>query len=101
MSDPFRAIQPWLTFIGAVLVITVLYLAQAVLVPVALAVLLAFLLTPIVVTLQRRVGRVPAVLLTVAVTFGAVGAGGWIVTQQLAGLMQELPAYRQNIRQKI
>ena len=101
MTDPFRTMQPWFLFIGCVLVVAVLYLAQAVLVPVALAVLLAFLLTPIVVALQRRVGRVPAVLLTVAVTFGAVGAGGWIVTQQLASLMQELPAYRQNIRQKI
>jgi predicted PurR-regulated permease PerM len=101
MTDPFRAMQPWFLFIGCVLIVAVLYLAQAVLVPVALAVLLAFLLTPIVVALQRRVGRVPAVLLTVAVTFGAVGAGGWIVTQQLGSLMQELPAYRQNIRQKI
>jgi len=47
----------------------VLYLAQAILVPVALAVLLAFLLTPVVSALQRLVGRVPAVLATVLVTF--------------------------------
>ncbi len=93
--------QPWLTFIGTVLVVAVLYLAQAVLVPIALAMLLAFLLTPVVMTLQRAVGRVAAVLavvmLTVLLAFGA----GWIVTQQLATLVQELPTYRQNIRQKI
>jgi predicted PurR-regulated permease PerM len=101
MTDPFRAARPWLMFTGGVLVVAVLYLAQAVLVPVALAVLLAFLLTPIVVALQRRIGRVAAVLTTVVVTFGALCFAGWIVTQQLGSLVQELPAYRHNIHQKI
>ena len=48
MSDSLHAVRPWLTFIGCVLVGVVMYLAQAILVPVALAVLLAFLLTPVV-----------------------------------------------------
>jgi predicted PurR-regulated permease PerM len=101
MTDSLHAVRPWLTFIGCVLVGVVLYLAQAVLVPLALAVLLAFLLTPVVTWFQRRIGRVPAVLAVVLVAVGALGAGGWIVTQQLASLAYELPAYRQNIRQKI
>jgi predicted PurR-regulated permease PerM len=101
MSDPFHAVRPWLTFIGCVLVGVVLYLAQAIVVPVALAVLLSFLLTPVVTACQRRIGRVPAVLTVVVAAVSLLGAGGFVVTQQLAGVAQELPAYRQNIRQKI
>lgn len=101
MTDSLHAVRPWLTFIGCVLVGVVLYLAQSVIVPVALAVLLTFLLTPVVVAFQRRIGRVPAVLTVVVTTFIGVAAAGWIVTQQLASLAQELPAYRHNIHQKV
>ena len=45
-----------------VLVVVVLYWAQAVLVPLALAILLTFVLTPPVGWLEQWVGRVPAVL---------------------------------------
>lgn len=101
MTDPFHAVRPWLTFIGFVLVGVVLYMAQAIVVPVALAVLLSFLLTPVVTAFQRRIGRVPAVLAVVVVTVAVLGTAGWIVTQQLASVANELPAYRQNIRQKV
>ena len=50
------------TFAWCVLVVLVLYWAQAVLVPIALAILLTFLLAPPVTWLQRWVGRIPAVL---------------------------------------
>lgn len=101
MSETLRAAQPWITFIGCVLVVAILYWAQAVIVPVALAVLMAFLLTPVVSTLQRRIGRIPAVLAVVVLTFAAVGLSGWAVTQQITSVVQQLPAYEQNIRQKI
>jgi predicted PurR-regulated permease PerM len=101
MSDSLRAAQPWLTFIGCVLVVAVLYLAQAIFVPLALAVLLAFLLTPVVKWLERGLGRAPAVLAVVLLTFTGLGVTGWTVTQQLATLVAELPTYRQNINQKI
>lgn len=101
MTDSLHAVRPLLTFIGCVLVGVVLYLAQSVIVPVALAVLLAFLLTPVVTAFQRRIGRVPAILAVVVTTFVGVGCAGWIVTQQLGSLVQELPAYRHNIHQKI
>ena len=49
------------------LVVAGLYWLQAVLIPLALAVLLTFLLSPVVSTLQRRgLGRVPSVLVTVS-----------------------------------
>src|SRR5437879_2036509 len=51
---------------GAALIVAILYLAKAVIVPLALAVLLTFILTPIVTAVQRRgLGRVSSVLLVV------------------------------------
>ena len=99
MSD--RGGRSWLTFTGLVLVVAVLYWTQAVVVPIALAVLLTFLLTPPVATLQRWLGRVPGVLVVVVLTFAALGFAGWAVSQQLTALVQELPGYRENVRDKI
>jgi predicted PurR-regulated permease PerM len=91
----------WLTFAGGVLIVAVLYWAQVVIVPVAVALLLTFVLSPAVVPLQRRLGGVVAVLLVVVVTFGMFGIAGWAVTTQLRSLVQQLPTYQQNVRQKI
>ena len=88
-------------FAGVVLVVAVLYWAQAVLVPFAVAILLTFVLTPPVTWLQRWVGRVPAVLLVVTLVFGALGLAGWGLTRQMDHLAQDLPGYRANIRAKI
>ena len=59
LDDTLKSVKPWVTFAGGVLVVAVLYWAQAVLVPFALAILLTFVLTPPVTWLQRWVGRVP------------------------------------------
>ena len=45
MAEPSSSLKPWITFAGGVLVIVVLYWAQAVLVPIALAILLSFAMT--------------------------------------------------------
>jgi predicted PurR-regulated permease PerM len=101
MQEAVRIDRGWLTLAGGVLVVAILYAAQAVIVPIALAVLLTFLLTPVVMLLQRRIGRVPAVLAVVVLTFTVLGAVGWATTRQLSHVIQELPSYRQNIRQKV
>ncbi len=93
--------KPWITFAGGVLVVAVLYWAQAVLVPFALAILLTFVLTPPVTWLQRWVGRVPAVLVVATLVFAAFGLGGWGLTRQMDNLAADLPGYRANIRTKI
>lgn len=95
------SVKPWVTFAGCVLVVVVLYWAQAVLVPFALAILLTFVLTPPVTALERWVGRVPAVLVVVTLVFTVVGGAGWVVARQVEHLAQELPTYRQHIREKI
>jgi predicted PurR-regulated permease PerM len=101
VQDGVRFGRTWLTFFGTVLVVAVLYWAQAFFVPIAIAVLLTFLLAPVVTLLQRRIGRVAAVLVVVVLAFTALGLIGWATTRQLTLVIQELPAYRQNIRQKI
>jgi len=50
--------------------------------------------------LQRRIGRVPAVCLVVAVVFGGLTTATWVLSRELTALVAELPAYRANIRQK-
>src|SRR6185295_11706810 len=79
----------------------VLYWAQPVVVPLVLAVLFTFVLTPVVSTLQRSLGRLLAVFAVVLVTFSALGVTGWAVTRQITAVVQELPGYRNNIRHKI
>jgi predicted PurR-regulated permease PerM len=101
MVDPPKKIGPWVTFAGCVLVVVVLYAAQAVLVPVALAALLTFILGPPVTRLERWLGRVASVLVTVALVFAVLGIAGWGVWREMSGLAQELPGYRANIKQKI
>ena len=87
---------------NVVLIIASLYWAQAFLIPVALSILLTFLLSPVADALERiALGRLPSVILIVVLTFSLLGGIGWIVTLQFGSLANELPTYRKNIRQKI
>ena len=84
------------------IIITGLYFAQDVLIPFALAALLAFLLAPLVTRLERiGAGRILSVILVVILSFGVIGTVGWVVTGQLISLSNRLPEYRENIVSKI
>ena len=84
------------------LVVAGLYWLQAVLIPLALAVLLTFLLSPVVSTLHRRgLGRVPSVLVTALLAISILGGIGWTLTRQMLTLADELPRYSLNIRHRI
>lgn len=88
-----------LTVVGAV---AGLYFARVVLIPLALAVLVAFLLAPIVHWLmRRRVWRVPSVLIVVLFAFVIVGGIGTVVALQLSDLAHQLPNYEHNFHQKL
>jgi predicted PurR-regulated permease PerM len=87
---------------GFVLLVACLYLAQAVLIPIALAILLTFVLGPVTTALQRAgLGRAPSVALVMVFVVCLLGAVGWIVAGQLTTLAAELPKYRHNIVQKV
>jgi predicted PurR-regulated permease PerM len=87
---------------GFVLALACIYWAQAVLIPVAMALLITFLLTPPVSALQRRgVPRVVAVVAVVVLALAVVAGVGTVLTLQVMSLGEELPRYRDNIREKI
>lgn len=80
----------------------VLYLAREIIIPLALAVLLAFLLAPLVKRFELwRLGRVPSVLLAVALGLAIIVGLGWIAASQALSLAGKLPEYRENISRKM
>lgn len=101
MTDASSWLKPWVAFAGTVLVIVVLYWAQAVLVPIALAVLLSFVLAPPVTWLERWLGRGSSVIVVVTLVFAVLGLAGWGLMRQLDNLAADLPSYRANIAAKI
>ena len=83
-------------------VVGTLYWAQIVFVPMALSILLTFLLTPPVRWLERKgLRRTPAILVVVLLSVGTIGVLGWLITQQMTGLARELPDYSANIQKKV
>lgn len=88
--------------VATCIVVAALYLAQEVLIPLALAFLLTFLLAPMVHMLERRrVPRVPAVLTVVIAVFLVIGTLGWVVVGQVIDLANSLDQYKGNIVAKI
>lgn len=79
------------TLVTIALVVTGLYFAREVVLPLALASLLMFILTPPAVWLEHHgVKRVPAVLLVTLFACGVIGGIGYIVGNQLSDLAQTL-----------
>jgi predicted PurR-regulated permease PerM len=90
------------TFVLIVLVMACLYWARTVLIPVAIAILLTFLLSPVVTLLQRKgLGRIPSVLLVVIVAGIALTGLGWLILGQMTSLAGDLPTYEENIKRKV
>ena len=76
-AEPFAKLSWMLTLASIAVVTGALYLAKGVLVPLTLAVLLSFLLSPICDRLERwRVGRIPAVVVTAMLAFTLLGRRG-------------------------
>src|ERR1700730_3577101 len=86
----------------AALIIAGLYLGREVFVPVALAVLLSFVLAPFVSRLQSfRLPRVVAVLAVVILGFTIIFSLGGLMVTQASRLAEALPGYEQTLRNKI
>lgn len=83
-------------------VVAVLHFAEDVLVPVALAIMMAFVLAPLVGRVERwGASRPLAVASTTLVAFAVVGGLVWVVASQFIGLAEQLPAYRNNLLAKV
>jgi predicted PurR-regulated permease PerM/methylmalonyl-CoA mutase cobalamin-binding subunit len=80
----------------------VLWLAKEVLIPVALAILLSFVLAPAVRRLEQwKLGRGVSTLIVALLGFGVIFGVAGIATTQAVSLAGKLPEYRQNIVEKI
>ncbi len=97
-----RLLSRLLAVIVTVVLITTLYLAKTVVLPLALALLLSFVLAPLVTGLERiRLPRIVAIPIVLLTTGAVVGTVGWTVLVQLVEVTDALPAYRNNIHDKL
>ncbi|MGJ5039680.1 MULTISPECIES: AI-2E family transporter [unclassified Bradyrhizobium] len=88
--------------IFAVIIIALLYFGRDILVPVALAILLSFVLAPLVAQLQRlRAPRGLAVVSVVVLAFVVIFTLGSLLATQLTQLASELPNYQSTMSNKI
>ena len=85
-----------------VMVVATLYFGKAVLVPVTLALLLAFMLAPLVDLLRRaHLGRVPSVLLGLILALGVILGVGGVIGTQIAELTSDMPRYVTTVETKV
>jgi predicted PurR-regulated permease PerM len=90
------------TAILAVIIIAMLYFGREIFVPIALAILLSFVLAPLVKILQGiHVPRGLAVVSVVMLAFALIFAMGSLLATQLTQLAGDLPRYQSTISEKI
>ena len=82
-------------------VVAALYFGRSVFVPIALATLITFLLSRLVSRLERWIGRIAAVLVTVIAMFTIFAGASWVIGRQVIDLADKLPDYQANIVAKI
>jgi len=113
-SEPFRpdplAVAPpetpglgtLVTLVVCVVVIAALSVAREVLIPITLAVLLSFLLAPLVHLLRViHLGRVPSVLLAAALGIAMIVGIAGLIGVQIADLSTKVPDYTYTVEHKI
>ena len=90
-----------MAIVGFIIVVT-LYFGQVVFVPLALAVILSFVLAPGIRLLKRAgLPNAPSVILVVFVAFSIIFGVGALITQQVGTLAKELPRYQITLKEKI
>ena len=88
--------------IAVALTIAMLYFGRQIFIPLALALVLCFLLTPFVGLMERvRLGRVPSVLVVLTICFVLAGSVGWEVAGQLLEITEHIRDYKANLADKI
>ena len=99
---PRRAETAFWTTGTIAIVIGGLYIGRDILVPLALSILLSFVLTPPMLWLRRHgIPRIPSTAIVVLVAFTAIAGVALAVGSQLIQLAQNLPTYQRNVQQKI
>jgi predicted PurR-regulated permease PerM len=91
-----------ITLAVAIAIIAALYFGREVFLPIVLAVLLSFVLAPLVDLLRKlKIGRIAAVVATILVALTVILSLGGVIGLQLADLGSELPRYEVTVREKL
>jgi predicted PurR-regulated permease PerM len=84
------------------LTITGLYFCREVLIPLAVAILFSFILTPLVRWLEQlRLPRLVSVLIVVLVSVSLLAVVGYVVGRQFVSVVDQLPRYQGELRTKL
>ncbi|HEY0793426.1 MAG TPA: AI-2E family transporter [Chthoniobacterales bacterium] len=90
------------SLLAGLIIIAALFLAREVLVPVTLAILLSFVLSPLVSLLRRLpIGRTAPVLLAVTLALAIALGLSSLIGVQIADLAQQVPRYASTIEKKV
>jgi predicted PurR-regulated permease PerM len=99
-SAPVASALP--TVLLVVVVVAALYFAREVLVPISLALLLSFVLAPVVRILRNwYVPRSLSVIVAVIIAFALIFGLGALMVSQVTQLANDLPRYQSTLRDKI
>lgn len=102
IGGPGAGVITFPVVIGTLIAAGVLHLGKDVFLPLAIALLITFTLSPLVSALRGRgIPLTASVLAVVTVTFLLIGVLGLIVVSQLGLLAQGLPTFQSNIMQKL
>jgi predicted PurR-regulated permease PerM len=93
--------NPLQSLIAIALIVSILSRAEDVIVPIALAVFIAFVLSPAVDALERRVRRVVAIGLVLTVAFALVGGFAYVLTAEFRDVAAQVPRYSASIKSKL
>lgn len=86
----------------AAVIVCGLYFGRDLLIPIAIAVLLSFVLAPLVNLLRKiRLGRIIAVMVAVLLATGVIAALSTVIGIQVAELARDVPRYQTTIQHKI
>jgi predicted PurR-regulated permease PerM len=101
-SDWQRSLVTLAATVVTLAIVALLYWAKSILVPVALAIFLAFVLYPPVMSLQRRgLGRTFAVIVMVSAVLLIATGIGIVITHQVVTLADTLPDRKDAIKSKV
>ena len=102
VTDTHSLVKGVAAAVLAALIVATLYFGRDVFVPVALSILLSFVLAPLVHALQDfRVPRAISVIGVVLLAFSIIFVIGGVIATQMTQLAGELPSYESNMRAKI
>lgn len=91
----------WASLLAIVLIVGLLWAAKTILMPLALGIILAFTLSPLVRLFDRmRLPRFAGVALTMLLALGVVGGLGYVVVSQFSDLSTQITRYTSQMRAK-